>query len=566
MFGTPERSNTSIPDSLAPRFRATQQSEAGERYTEDLLHTARPSGHKRCTPACSCALLILLLLGGAGGGVVYLWRTNRAVPQGPDQCAAASVTMVQSIPVGDFEIKPVAGALATHVALTELADSASASLDLTAMYMDLTGEADRKIFNASEMRRFGAEGGERVYQALLAAAKRGVSLRILLGTLQDPINSTEVRQLLKHPSVQARTWDPTKWYGGGIMHLKLWHADGRAAYLGSANADWKSLAQVKELGVLINGSATGTGGGPSPVAASAATADLGRIFEVFWRWADPALVPKTAHTFSPSFQADLTLPDWDPALPASARRNDDAPFGTGPGAPLAALSSLAEQQWLCLEGEAAPSLAFMSASPGGALTAGRTPDLDALLSTIRSAETDLSLSVMDFLPASGYSGGHGSGPVWWPELVDAVLAVAYAKPVKVRVLVSKWAHTSATQDPAMRRLADGLAACKAAYKDDRCKGSLEVKEYEVPGWKLTEGRTIGVNATAAWPSFTRVNHAKFIVSDSRLNVGTSNWEWGYFHQTAGASWNTNASSLVAAAQAVFDRDWQSKYATVVHPA
>ena len=56
------------------------------------------------------------------------------------------------------------------------------------------------------------------------------------------------------------------------------------------------------------------------------------------------------------------------------------------------------------------------------------------------------------------------------------------------------------------------------------------------------------------------------MSDSRLNVGTSNWEWGYFHQTAGASWNTNASSLVAAAQAVFDRDWQSKYATVVHPA
>ena len=476
--------------------------------------------------------------------------------------------MVQSIPVGEFELKPVAGALATHRVFAELADSASESLDLTAMYMDLTGEEDRKVFNASEMRRFGAEGGERVYQALLAAAKRGVAVRILLGTLGDPINSTEVRRLLKgHPNGQARTWDPKKWYGGGIMHLKLWHADGRAAYIGSANADWKSLAQVKELGVMINGSASSaTTDDVSSATAAAATADLGRIFEVFWRWADPALAPRTAHTFSQEYQAELTLPAWDPALPPNARRNADAPFGTGAGAPLAALSSLAQQQWLCLEGESSPSLAFVSASPAGALTDGRTPDLEALLSTVRSAETDLSLSVMDFLPASGYSGGHGGAPVWWPQLVDAVLAVAFAKKVTVRVLVSRWAHTSDTQDPAMQRLADGLAACKKAYKDSRCKGSLEVKQYEVPGWRLTEGRTIGVNATAVWPSFTRVNHAKYIVSDSRLNVGTSNWEWGYFHQTAGASWNTNASTLVAAAQAVFDRDWQSHYATVVHPA
>lgn len=58
----------------------------------------------------------------------------------------------------------------------------------------------------------------------------------------------------------------------------------------------------------------------------------------------------------------------------------------------------------------------------------------------------------------------------------------------------------------------------------------------------------------------RVNHQKYIVSDSRVNIGTSNWEWGYFHQTAGASYNTNDTALVAAAQAVFDADWESPYA------
>ena len=44
--------------------------------------------------------------------------------------------------------------------------------------------------------------------------------------------------------------------------------------------------------------------------------------------------------------------------------------------------------------------------------------------TVRSATANLSLSVMDFLPASLYSGGHGPSAVWAPELVDAILAVA----------------------------------------------------------------------------------------------------------------------------------------------
>ena len=61
---------------------------------------------------------------------------------------------------------------------------------------------------------------------------------------------------------------------------------------------------------------------------------------------------------------------------------------------------------------------------------------------------------MDFLPASGYEGGRGGAPAWWPTLVDAILSVAYAKPVAVRLLVSKWAHTSSSQPLAMRRLAE----------------------------------------------------------------------------------------------------------------
>ena len=53
------------------------------------------------------------------------------------------------------------------------------------------------------------------------------------------------------------------------------------------------------------------------------------------------------------------------------------------------------------------------------------------------------------------------------------------------------------------------------------------------------------------------------MSERRVNIGTSNWEWGYFFQTAGASLNTDAPGLVAAAQTVFDQDWDSAYSVPV---
>ena len=157
------------------------------------------------------------------------------------------------------------------------------------------------------------------------------------------------------------------------------------------------------------------------------------------------------------------------------------------------------------------------------------------------------MSVMDFLPASGYSGGHGGAPVYWPALTNAVLTVVYTRPVKVRILVSRWNHTDESILLAMKHFAGGLAACSSAGQS--CAGSLEIRQYEVPGWD-----------SPAWPLYSRVNHAKYIVSDTRVNIGTSNWMWGYFYQTAGASWNSNATEIVNATQQVFDRDWESSYA------
>lgn len=40
-----------------------------------------------------------------------------------------------------------------------------------------------------------------------------------------------------------------RFFGSGVLHTKLWLIDRTHMYVGSANMDWRSLTQVKELGL-----------------------------------------------------------------------------------------------------------------------------------------------------------------------------------------------------------------------------------------------------------------------------------------------------------------------------
>eukprot|EP01047_Picozoa_sp_COSAG01_P022072 COSAG01_NODE_1300_length_10830_cov_25.036716_8_plen_136_part_00 len=129
----------------------------------------------------------------------------------------------------------------------------------------------------------------------------------------------------------------------------------------------------------------------------------------------------------------------------------------------------------------------------------------------------------------------------------------------MRVLVSRWAHTNARIHGSLLALAAAAnALCDGSTGNSwgpTCSaGSLEVRVFEVPGFNATEG------PNAHFPPYSRVNHAKYIVSDSRANIGTSNMAWGYFWNTAGTSFNSDHPLLRAAVQAVFERDWDSPYA------
>ncbi len=58
-----------------------------------------------------------------------------------------------------------------------------------------------------------------------------------------------------------------------------------------------------------------------------------------------------------------------------------------------------------------------------------------------------------------------------------------------------------------------------------------------------------------------MNHNKIVVTDSVVNLASSNYVWEYYYNTAGLSYQSNSPALRAAVQSTFDRDWSSQYAT-----
>lgn len=132
------------------------------------------------------------------------------------------------------------------------------------------------------------------------------------------------------------------------------------------------------------------------------------------------------------------------------------------------------------------------------------------------------------------------------------MQVVFSKAATVKVLVARWSSTLQGTEQYLKYVNYTNALChSSAY--NHCKGKVEIKNYEVPGWNAT-------GAGKQYPAFTRVNHAKFVVSDVRANIGTSNLVWDYFYVTAGVSFGTYDPRIVSQLQAIFDADWKSPYA------
>lgn len=195
---------------------------------------------------------------------------------------------------------------------------------------------------------------------------------------------------------------------------------------------------------------------------------------------------------------------------------------------------------------------YISVAPPSFLPEGRTPDLTAVLDIIDKAQEFIYIALMDYFPITLYQKNN----VYWPIIDDRLRAAAFERGVQVRLMPSWWKYSRETTKSFLRSLAD----ISPAMKD----GSIEVKLFEVPAF---------TPAQEALP-YSRVNHNKYMVTESTAFIGTSNWSGDYFIDTAGVSVIisqkkgsvSTKDNIHVQLKAVFERDWNSPYAKSIDDA
>ncbi|XP_077766946.1 5'-3' exonuclease PLD4 isoform X1 [Canis aureus] len=343
-----------------------------------------------------------------GHGASRAWEPPRGeAPKLPqDSCR---LVLVESIPqdlpsaAGSPSAQPLAQAW------LQLLDAAQESIHVASFYWSLTG-ADIGVNDSS------SQLGEALLQKLEQLLDKNISLVVATSSRSLAKKSTDL-QVLAARGAQVR-YVPMEKLTGGVLHSKFWVVDGRHIYLGSANMDWRSLTQVKELGVIIYN-------------CSHLALDLEKTFQTYWVLGAPkAVLPKAwPHNF------------W---------------------------SHINRFQPLRGRFDGVPTTAYLSASPPVLCPHGRTRDLEALLAVMGGAQDFIYASVMEYFPTTRFV--HPAR--YWPVLDTALRAAAFNRGVRVRLLVSCWPHTDPSMFPSLRSL--------QAFSNPAAGVSVDVKVFIVP--------------------------------------------------------------------------------------
>jgi phosphatidylserine/phosphatidylglycerophosphate/cardiolipin synthase-like enzyme len=175
-------------------------------------------------------------------------------------CAVA----VPAVGPADFEVVttiPVetsidgAGTRAASAVWPEMIHGARRTLDIAEFYL------------ASEK----GEALEPVIEAVLAAGRRGVKVRILSDAAMAATYPETLARFQGQPNILSRLFNWKK-LTGGVLHAKYFVVDGTESFVGSQNFDWRALSHIQETGLRIR----------LPLFARA----LLRIFDADWNYSE----------------------------------------------------------------------------------------------------------------------------------------------------------------------------------------------------------------------------------------------------------------------------------------
>ncbi|XP_017321207.1 5'-3' exonuclease PLD3 [Ictalurus punctatus] len=316
------------------------------------------------------------------------------------------LVLVESIPVG-LEFNSSVGNPSIYQAWQSLLSEAQSSLDIASFYWTLTNE-DTHTHEPT------ANQGEEIMQELVELSGK-ISVRIAVNTPQKRQPQRDI-QLLINAGADVRDVNMRD-LTTGVLHTKFWVVDKKHIYIGSANMDWRSLTQVKELGAVVYD-------------CKCLADDLGKIFEAYWFLGESKTIPAPW----PSQYATAFNKDTPMQLPIN---------GTD-------------------------SRVYLSSSPPSLCAEGRTSDLQAILSVINDAQRFVYIAVMDYLPAVQFS----FPKRYWADIDTELRRVAFERKIHVHLLISCWNNTSEDMFPFLRSL--------ASVQDSKSNLDIQVKIFIVP--------------------------------------------------------------------------------------
>jgi len=290
-------------------------------------------------------------------------------PMAPGACAAPpSIQLVETFPIETSLDNPdIPEAFEVWVAMI---DGATSSLDFAEFYA-----------SDSDHSRLGG-----VIEAVERAATRGVRVRFLAEKVFYGTYPETLDRLGAVDGIEMRILD-TGASMGGVLHAKYFLVDGREAYVGSQNFDWRSLEHIQELGVRVD---------------------------------EPGFVARLGEVFAA---------DW--TLAAS-----DGSRGVPPSRLPAAVPATVTVVGGDATGGAAEATIVPAFSPSGWLPDQADWDLPKIVALIDSARTRVQVQL---LPYNAVDRDHS----YFPDLESALRGAA-ARGVEVQLLVSHWSQRRGT--------------------------------------------------------------------------------------------------------------------------
>ncbi|EZA57925.1 Phospholipase D3 [Ooceraea biroi] len=365
---------------------------------DDPLANAKWGAQSWCRPSCIPITIILILI----VLVVLLplldhaadkYALNATAFDAESTCMdRCSVFLVETIPVGMNYNNSTARHESIYDSWMDLIGMAQDTIEIASLYWTMKRE---DVFPDDS-----AKQGEQVFQSLLEAGRdRQITLKIAQNLPSRLSPNVDTQILAKKANAQVKSLNFAGLLGGGVLHTKLWLIDRTHVYVGSANMDWRSLSQVKELGLVA-------------LNCSCLAKDYAKIFDVYWKLGEDGKVPST----------------WPDSL--STKINIDNPMN---------FTYMDNKYKL-----------FIASSPPPFSPKGRSNDLDAILHCIAKAEKFIYISVMDYFPLTIYT----AQVKYWPIIDNALRAAAIERKIDIRLLISWWKHSRPSESYFLKSLQD----------------------------------------------------------------------------------------------------------------